>query len=58
MRTLLSLGSGLGAICAGVALGAQAGELAPGQPAPAFALTDQHGTLQRLSDYSGQWLGV
>ncbi|MBI5611457.1 MAG: peroxiredoxin [Gammaproteobacteria bacterium] len=58
MRSLHSLWSGLVAICAGIALGAQAAELAPGQPAPAFALTDQHGTLQRLSDYRGQWLVV
>jgi peroxiredoxin Q/BCP len=58
MRSLRHLWSGLVAICAGVALGAQAAELAPGQPAPAFALTDQHGTLQRLSDYRGQWLVV
>jgi len=58
MRNLRNLWSSLVAICAGVALGAQAAELAPGQPAPAFALADQHGTLQRLSDYRGQWLVV
>jgi len=45
-------------MCAGVMFGAQAAELAPGQPAPEFALKDQHGTLQRLSDYRGKWLVV
>jgi peroxiredoxin Q/BCP len=45
-------------MCAGVLFGAQAAELAPGQPAPEFALKDQHGTLQRLSDYRGKWLVV
>ena len=32
--------------------------LAVGQPAPPFALKDQHGTLHRLADYAGQWLVV
>ena len=45
-------------MCAGVLFGAQAAELAPGQPAPEFALKDQHGTLQRLTDYRGKWLVV
>ncbi len=58
MRSLCSLWSSLAAICAGVALGAQAAELVPGQPAPAFTLANQHGALQRLSDYRGQWLVV
>jgi peroxiredoxin Q/BCP len=46
------------AVCAGVLFGAQAAELAPGQAAPEFALKDQHGALQRLSDYRGKWLVV
>lgn len=29
-----------------------------GQPAPSFNLTDQNGTTQQLSDYSGKWLVV
>lgn len=59
MRNLRNLWSGLVAVCAGVTLGAQAAtELAPGHPAPAFALADQHGKLQRLSDYRGQLLVV
>jgi len=45
-------------VCAGVLFGAQAAELAPGQAAPEFALNDQHGALQRLSDYRGTWLVV
>lgn len=28
----------------------------PGQPAPDFALPDQHGKLHKLSDYAGMWL--
>ncbi len=30
--------------------------LLPGDPAPAFALRDQHGDIIRLSDYEGRWL--
>ena len=28
----------------------------PGKPAPAFQLTDQHGTKHRLSQYKGKWV--
>ena len=35
---------------------AQAEDLKPGDPAPAFELTDQHGKMHHLSDYQGQWL--
>jgi len=28
--------------------------IAPGQPAPAFTLKDQHGTVHRLADYRGR----
>jgi peroxiredoxin Q/BCP len=37
---------------------AQAGDLKPGDSAPAFELTDQHGKIHALSDYQGQWLVV
>ena len=37
---------------------AQAEDLKPGDPAPAFELTDQHGKMHHLSDYQGQWLVV
>lgn len=37
---------------------AQAGDLKPGDPAPAFELRDQHGKMQHLSDYQGRWLVV
>ena len=37
---------------------AQAEELKPGDPAPAFALRDQHGKMHHLADYQGQWLVV
>jgi thioredoxin-dependent peroxiredoxin len=30
--------------------------LAPGTPAPPFALPDQHGTTVRLADLAGQWV--
>jgi len=36
--------------------GAQADDLKPGDPAPAFELRDQHGKMHHLSDYQGQWL--
>jgi len=35
---------------------AQAGDLQPGDAAPAFVLLDQHGETHRLGDYSGRWL--
>jgi peroxiredoxin Q/BCP len=35
---------------------AQASELKPGDPAPAFALADQAGKTHTLTDYRGQWL--
>ena len=34
--------------------GAQAADLKPGDPAPAFELRDQHGKLHRLADYAGK----
>jgi len=37
---------------------AQAEDLKPGDPAPAFELRDQHGKMHHLSDYQGQWLLV
>ena len=30
----------------------------PGQPAPAFTLTDQHGRTHRLADYAGRWVAL
>lgn len=33
-------------------------DVAVGEPAPAFELTDQHGAQHSLSDYAGQWLVV
>ncbi len=33
-----------------------AAQLAVGEEAPAFALTNQHGKVVRLSDYRGQWV--
>ncbi|MFZ5659757.1 MAG: peroxiredoxin [Pseudomonadota bacterium] len=35
---------------------ARAAPLAPGQPAPDFALRDQHGQVQRLADQRGHWV--
>jgi peroxiredoxin Q/BCP len=35
---------------------AQAAELAPGMPAPAFALPDQAGKPHALTDYHGRWV--
>lgn len=35
---------------------AAAAELKPGDPAPDFALQDQHRQTHHLSDYRGQWL--
>ncbi|MDH4134771.1 MAG: peroxiredoxin [Gammaproteobacteria bacterium] len=35
---------------------AQAAELAPGEPAPAFALKDQDNKTHSLADYRGQWV--
>jgi thioredoxin-dependent peroxiredoxin len=35
---------------------AQADALKPGDPAPAFALTDQSGKPHALADYRGKWL--
>ena len=58
MRSGRYLWSGVVAMCAGVLFGAQAAELAPGQPAPEFALRDQHGALQRLGNFRGTWLVV
>jgi peroxiredoxin Q/BCP len=30
--------------------------LQPGDAAPAFALSDQHGATVRLADFAGHWL--
>ncbi|MEN8176491.1 MAG: peroxiredoxin, partial [Pseudomonadota bacterium] len=35
---------------------AKADALKVGDPAPPFALSDQHGVLHRLEDYRGRWL--
>lgn len=39
-------------------LPAVAADVAPGQPAPAFALPDQDGELHRLEDYRDQWVAL
>jgi peroxiredoxin Q/BCP len=48
---------GLATLCLALvagALGAQAGELAPGAPAPAFSLPGSDGRVHRLADHVGQ----
>lgn len=51
----LVLAAGLGWMAwRSLALAAQGPEA--GQPAPEFALADQHGRMHRLADYRGRWL--
>jgi peroxiredoxin Q/BCP len=50
---LLELGCLLGFVAM---FSAHAAELAPGMPAPAFALNDQEGKPHRLDDYRGRWV--
>lgn len=40
----------------GLSATGRAGELAAGDPAPAFELVDQDGELRRLADYRGRWV--
>lgn len=46
------------ALCLLLPLGAAAAQGVPavGQPAPDFALPDQHGQLRRLAEWRGRWL--
>lgn len=37
---------------------AQKKSLKPGQPAPDFRLTDQHGKIHTLADFQGKWLAL
>ncbi|MFI9652496.1 redoxin domain-containing protein [Guyparkeria halopsychrophila] len=54
-HALSLLASVLGALAAPLGLAAET-SLGVGDPAPAFALPDQHGEMRRLEDYRGQWL--
>lgn len=54
MRRILA--SALGVLAAMIFGAAQAQELAPGAPAPAFELKDQDGKAHRLEDYRGRWV--
>jgi peroxiredoxin Q/BCP len=48
--------AGFGSALALLVVTAHANELAPGMPAPTFALPDQDGKTHRLEDYRGHWV--